>query len=36
MLLMEERGCGRNHDIFKDVFGMSTKGTYFALVSDTY
>lgn len=31
MLLMEERGCGRNHDIFRDVFGMSTKGTYFAL-----
>lgn len=32
-LLLDARGCPREHEMFKDVFGMTTKGTYFALVS---
>jgi hypothetical protein len=32
-VLLESRGVGRDHDLFKDVFGMTTKGTYFAFVS---
>lgn len=35
LLLLEARGYSREHDMFKDVFGMATKGTYFALVSET-
>lgn len=30
---MESRGCPRSHSEFKDVFGMVTRGAYFALVS---
>ncbi|GFZ43255.1 hypothetical protein JCM24511_00974 [Saitozyma sp. JCM 24511] len=30
LVLLESRGVGRDHDLFKDVFGMTTKGTYFA------
>ncbi|RSH85802.1 uncharacterized protein EHS24_003982 [Apiotrichum porosum] len=30
-LLLDARGCPREHEMFKDVFGMTTKGTYFAL-----
>lgn len=33
LVLMEEKGYPRSHESFKDVFGMTTKGTYFALVS---
>lgn len=33
LVLMEEKGYSRSHEVFKDVFGMTTKGTYFALVS---
>lgn len=30
---MAERGVHREHEQFKDVFGMTTKGAYFAFVS---
>lgn len=33
MQAMESRGCTRSHPEFKDVFGMVTRGAYFALVS---
>jgi hypothetical protein len=33
MQAMESRGCSRSHDDFKEVFGMVTRGAYFALVS---
>ena len=32
MVLLEERGVARSHEDFKDVFGMTTKGAYFAFV----
>lgn len=35
MQAMESRGCSRSHDDFKEVFGMVTRGAYFALVSWT-
>ncbi|ORY28630.1 hypothetical protein BCR39DRAFT_200190 [Naematelia encephala] len=31
LLLMNGRGYAREHELFKDVFGMTTKGTNFAL-----
>ncbi|WVQ97058.1 hypothetical protein IAU59_004168 [Kwoniella sp. CBS 9459] len=30
LVLLELRGIARTHEAFKDVFGMTTKGTYFA------
>jgi hypothetical protein len=33
LVLLEARGYQRHHDIFKDVFSMCTKGTYFVFVS---
>ncbi|WVQ71205.1 hypothetical protein IAR50_000730 [Cryptococcus sp. DSM 104548] len=30
LLLLEQRGIARTHDIFKDIFGVTTKGAYFA------
>ncbi|OCF32903.1 hypothetical protein I316_05540 [Kwoniella heveanensis BCC8398] len=30
LVLLETRGIPRTHESFKDVFGMATKGTYFA------
>ncbi|WWC88002.1 uncharacterized protein L201_002904 [Kwoniella dendrophila CBS 6074] len=30
LILLENRGIPRTHESFKDVFGMTTKGTYFA------
>ena len=33
LLLLETRGFPRDHDQFKDVFSMTTRGTYFAFVS---
>ena len=33
LLMLEDRGFGRDHEMFKDIFGMATKGTYFAFVS---
>lgn len=33
MQAMESRGCSRSHNEFKEIFGMVTRGAYFALVS---
>jgi hypothetical protein len=33
MLILESRGCARDHPEFKDVFGYTYKGVYLALVS---
>lgn len=33
MQAMESRGCSRSHAEFKELFGMVTRGAYFALVS---
>lgn len=33
MQAMESRGCSRSHSEFKEIFGMVTRGAYFALVS---
>ncbi|WWD18103.1 hypothetical protein CI109_102551 [Kwoniella shandongensis] len=30
LVLLEGRGISRSHEMFKDVFGMTTKGAYFA------
>nr|XP_018264910.1 uncharacterized protein I303_03091 [Kwoniella dejecticola CBS 10117]OBR87068.1 hypothetical protein I303_03091 [Kwoniella dejecticola CBS 10117] len=30
LVLLEQRSIPRTHELFKDVFGMTTKGTYFA------
>ncbi|KAK4684221.1 hypothetical protein P7C73_g5971, partial [Tremellales sp. Uapishka_1] len=30
MVLLESRGCARDHASFRDVFGITTKGVYFA------
>ncbi|WVF70689.1 hypothetical protein IAT40_005482 [Kwoniella sp. CBS 6097] len=30
LVLLESRGIARTHELFKDVFAMATKGTYFA------
>ncbi|WVQ85493.1 hypothetical protein IAT38_007658 [Cryptococcus sp. DSM 104549] len=30
MNLLDSRGIGRNHELFKDMFGTTTKGVYFA------
>ncbi|TYJ54949.1 hypothetical protein B9479_004361 [Cryptococcus floricola] len=30
LLLLELRGIPRTHDLFKDIFGVTTKGVYFA------
>jgi hypothetical protein len=33
LLLLESGGYPREHELFKDAFSMTTKGTYFAFVS---
>jgi len=33
LLLLESSGYPRDHDLFKELFSMVTKGTYFAFVS---
>jgi hypothetical protein len=33
LIMLEARGYGRTHELFKEVFGMTTRGVYFALVS---
>lgn len=33
MLLLESSGYARDHELFKEIFSMVTKGTYFAFVS---
>lgn len=35
MVVMESRGYSRDHEIFKDVFAMTTKGVYFVFVSSS-
>lgn len=30
LLLLEERGVSRTNDLFKEIFGITTKGVYFA------
>lgn len=35
MIMLEARGCSREHEQFKDVFGMTTKGAYFVFVRST-
>jgi hypothetical protein len=33
LLLLESGGYPRDHELFKELFSMVTKGTYFAFVS---
>lgn len=33
MYMLEERGYPRDHDVFKEVWGVAYKGAYFAFVS---
>jgi hypothetical protein len=33
LIMLEQRGYARQHELFKDVFAMTTKGVYFVCVS---